>query len=432
MSWDFFSSSEPMFDYSLGGGGTDLFSAPATSDVGSAWGFAPEPAFTLGGTGFTDVSGAPVSPSGAYYDSTSATFMTPEGLSIPTQQVQQQASIIDSFLKGTGGTLAAFNTALQSPAGRIAAQLLGLGATSLFAKPPTYPSVPQLQQSGITGAGQAAVANAFQQGLGPMITNQFLGGGQTLQNVAQLLARQSGRELTTDIEQAPWERLTRQAAVSRLPSFLPTGQISPLYDPVGRMLQQETEQAFSDRPDPILERNIARDEAETRARLYHQLGPDYELSTPGIQAINGMRQRQEMMRFQARQEKIARLEPREAARFQFRQRFPEEQFTSRENVRSRNLADLARLSDFARQGTAQLQTSGGLLQPTSYLLGDPNRFAATQAQMEAMRNQTLFNQQTSQQEALAKAIGGIIGTATAPQPTDWSKIFSNYQQTLSA
>ena len=374
---------------------------------------APTPMFTLGG----DDPNLSVGSQPVFNTDTGGWEVG--GLQVSAPAVQQEASVIDSFLKGAGATLDAFNKAISTPAGRIAAGLLGLGATSLFAKPPQYPSVPQLQQSGITGAGQAAVGNAFQQGLGPMITNQFLGGGKTLENVGQLLARQSGRELETDVEQAPWERMTRQTAVSRLPGFLPTGQVSPLYDPIHQMLQQETAQAFSDRPDPILEQAIAKDEAETRARLHRQLGEDYDLSSPGIQSLSAMEQRHEMMRFQARQEKIARLEPREASRFQFAQRFPEEQLTSREGVRRGSLQDLARLSDFGRQGAAQMQSTGGALQPTSYLLGDPNRFIAQQAQMEAMRQQGIFNQEAGQQEALAKAIGGIIGAGTAPPPRDY-------------
>ena len=307
---------------------------------------------------------------------------------------------------------------LESNVGRLGGALgvgaLGLGAQQLIAgRSPTY-RPPAYTPSPVAQAGQTALLNALQGPAGPDLTRAAVAGTAGQAALAEQVAARVGREAGAEAEMAPGQRNIRMASLQDIQRLMPGGVETPIEDPVRAALRQELLAVLSGGQSgvsPATARRQGLEEQEVRARLYHQLGPDYELTTPGIQALNMMQERHNAERFGERQQTIAAYGPQEAGRMQFATTAPTELLARREAVRRGALQDAERLGGLGIAGAERNVTSLGQIVPVQTLLGgDPNRPNEINTQLQAQAGLTGYQAANQRQRDLAAGVGGLFGT----------------------
>lgn len=153
---------------------------------------------------------------------------------------------------------------------------------------------------------------------------------------------------------------------------------------------------------PALERELQEGEETLRERLRKQLGPGFETSTPGIEALAQLRQRSTELREGARRGDLTLAEQLSLARS------GEQQATTQDF--------LNRLLGGANFFSSSLGTLGGISSQINPIL---NRgFAERQGQFQA----NLENQSTLFGDLLG--LGGTLGGAFLGGGTSFSKLFS--------
>ena len=168
-----------------------------------------------------------------------------------------------------------------------------------------------------------------------------------------------------------------------------------------------------------------------RTRLYRQLGPDYELTTPGQQAIREMKERHNSETFTERQATIARLSPLEQSRMQFSATAPTQVAQGRENLRRPALGDVTNLSQYGIRGVPQNLTSLAQIAPVQTLLGgDPERANLINTNLIAQGGMAAYNAANQRQQQLAQGIGGVFGTVAGAVGSRPSKLEDYYGRIL--
>lgn len=320
---------------------------------------------------------------------------------------------LGSAAGGTADYLAR-NPSLARILGATGVGALGLGAQGLFAggtpkyRPPTYTPSP------VTQAGQKALLDALQGSAGPALTEATAAGVLGQRDIARQVADRVGRETGAEIEAAPYERMTRVAALQDVLGLMQPGREQPTIDPVERAIREELLGVMRGGPgagvSPGTQRRQALDEQDTRARLVRQLGPDYELTTPGIQSLRDMKERHTSEQFTERQATIARLSPLEESRMRFSTVTPTELLGRREGLRRASLGDVERLSRFGIRGTPENVTALGSIVPVQSLLGgDPERANLVNTQLQAGAAQAAFSGESARRANLSRGIGDIAG-----------------------
>ena len=305
--------------------------------------------------------------------------------------------------RGGGGILGGAEGFLGSNLGRILAAggigALGLGAARLAAGGAPSLRLPGYTQAPATLAGQEAVMDAFRRGVGPQLTDllQLAVGGQ--RGVGEQLAGRVARETAAERFGAPYEEAIRAQALGIIP-----GTLAPdLYDPIQQALQREVLDVIGSPGggvSPATARRQQLEEEQVRARLFQQLGRDYELTTPGIQTLQQLRQRQNEERFTERQATIARLAPMEESRL-----------GGLRGERRFGLGSAADFSRFGLYGVPENLTSLGRLAPASSLLGgDPEASRRLNQQIESQQALTAFGTEAQGRRELSQGIAGIAGT----------------------
>src|SRR3990167_1611594 len=319
-------------------------------------------------------------------------------------------------------------------AGSLGLGLLGLGAQRLFAggtpeyQPPTYGVSP------VTAAGQQAVMNAMQGGAGPALSRALTYGTAGQADIAQQLTGRVGREAAAEVTQAPYEEAIRMAALGQVPGLMqPTGE-QAINDPIQAALREELMGVLSGGStggSPATARRQSLEEQETRTRLYRQLGPDYELTTPGQQALREMKERHTSETFTERQATIARLSPLEQSRMQFSATAPTQVAQGRENIRRPALGDVTNLSQFGIRGAPQNATTLSQIAPVQTLLGgDPERANLINTNLIAQGGMAAYNAANQRQQQLAQGIGGVFGTVAGTVGSRPSKLEDYYGRIL--
>lgn len=259
---------------------------------------------------------------------------------------------IDQFLKsGVGGGLAS----------------LGIGGAGLLLSRALAGETPRLQlpapqQSAATSAGQQSLLNAFNQGLGTDVTGALRAGVQGQQNLASALP---GLSFDDPIQQA-----LQTQVMSILGGQGPANPGTPIR-------QQREEQTL-------------------RQQLFRQLGQDYELTTPGIQALNELKQRHNAETFNENEAMLNARLPAEQSRQQFAYMAPTQRAQAQQGVYG-SIAPIGSLL-----GTNAAETA----------VNQQNQYAAQQALTD-------FTQRAQNQQQLAAGVGGLFGkvaeTATRPR-----------------
>jgi hypothetical protein len=234
-----------------------------------------------------------------------------------------------------------------------------------------------------------------------------------------------GREAAAEAEAAPFERATRLAALGLAPGLVGLTPEVPFTDPVQQALEREILSVISGTGvSPATEQRQQREEEAVRSTLLARLGRDYELTTPGIQALNELRQRQNAERFAERQATLARLTPLQESRMRFAAAFPTEQAAGRQSLRRQALGDVERLSTFGLRGVPENVTALRSLVPLGPLFGgDAERERLINLQLESQAALEGFRQAGQERRELAQGIGSLAGTvagtlAARPRRTD--------------
>lgn len=323
-------------------------------------------------------------------------------------------------------------TNLGRIAGATGVGLLGLGAQQILAGGTPRYTPPTFTPSPGSVAGQRAVLNALEGGAGPALTEAMTAGVGGQRDIARQVAERVGRETLAEQEMAPGERGIRMASLADIQRLMAQGAETPIVDPIEQAIREELMGVLrggATGVSPATGRRQSLEEQEVRARLYRQLGPDYELTTPGIQTLNEMKQRHNTEQYTERQATITRLSPLEQGRMQFSTTAPVNLLANREGLRRANLGDVERLSQFGVRGAPQNVTTLNSIVPTATLLGgDPNRANEINTQLQAGAAQAAFSGETARRANLSRGIGdiaGVVAGSIAARPSRLDQYYDN-------
>lgn len=204
---------------------------------------------------------------------------------------------------GQGGSVDQF---AAGPIGRSLIPLLAgggaMGLGRLLAGSPPRLNMPPFTPSASTQAGESALLNAYRQGVGTSLPQALQLGVAGQRDIAGNLVRDIGAE-------------------------------TPYSDPVQVALQKELMSVLGGSGvSPTTTTRQAREMAATRAQLYQQLGPDYELTTAGQTALNQLAQRHNAEQFDERRATVSSYAPLEQSRAQFAYAAPTARTGQRQNI----------------------------------------------------------------------------------------------------
>lgn len=139
-----------------------------------------------------------------------------------------------------------------------------------------------------------------------------------------LLSQGPGQQLNDPIRQ----QLAQQ--ISAMLGQGGPGQGFMLDDPIRSGLQDTLQRALAGQtPTTALDRQFREEEAQLRNRLFQAMGAGYETSSPGIEALQKLRESQQLRQEEFGRQTIASFGPQEFQRRQFGTQFPEQQYQQR-------------------------------------------------------------------------------------------------------
>ena len=205
-----------------------------------------------------------------------------------------------------------------------------------------------------------------------------------------LTAARTARQISAEEMQAGPEQAIRMQALGMMPGLMqPTAA-----DEVRAALQRELMGVLSGEGgvSPATAHRQQQEEQIQRAQLQRQLGNDYELTTPGIQALNEMRRRHNEEKYTERQATIARISPLEESRLS--------------GMDMRRRAALGDTSGLTRMG---------------YTNVNPEEINLYNAGQQGRAGEIGYLGKVREREGLMQGIGGLFGKAAgtvtqAPSP----------------
>lgn len=297
------------------------------------------------------------------------------------------------------------NTVLNSPAGRTLAGLGVAGATLGLSSLLTgdVQKIPQPAGSAAAaanaaiaaqaiGSGQQALISAYQQGGQADLTAAFRGGMAGERSLADLLRLQAAQEYTAQQTEQPGTTPIRQAAIGQIPgqmnattnpNIVGTGQLGqaatgvasgliPGAGTIGQGIGQQIQNVLSGQySNPILENNIKRRREEFEARMYAQLGPGWQTSTPGMQAQEQQDLLEESLRFQDQQQTIANYTPLYSSIIGQQANIGQAATGQTQAAQAQGLQQNVALSQFGRTAPGSLATNLGTITPPTSLAALP-------------------------------------------------------------
>ena len=389
--------------------------------------------FDYEGAGFGVPGGqAGVDFEGFYYDTGADELVSPAGQRTTIQDVlqgknpwEQAAGQVEDLVRtprtpGTferGGVLGEGGAVFGSPLGRAgvtgALGLAGMGLARAIAGGEPNLRLPQPRTAAGFQAGEQALMQALgrggQEGLAGATGAAI--GGQRL--IAELLRERAGREGLAEAEQAPFQRDIRLRALGMAPGLMEPSAVGTFDDPIESALRAELLTLLGGQggTSPATAQRHRQEQNEMRQGLARQLGPEFELTTPGIQALEKLRERQNAEIFAERESAIARRAPQQQSRQQFSYLAPVQRAAGLEGIRRPALQDVERLSDFGLRGVPETLTGLRSVFPVSSLTGPEGaqRAADIGTSLEAQQALTSFQGRTQRQRELTAGLGGLFG-----------------------
>lgn len=282
---------------------------------------------------------------------------------------------------GGGGWLDTVNNLLKSPLGGLLGAAgvgaAGLGIARGLAGPVPKTPNPQLAPgSPINAAGQQAMA--------------------------QFYADQANREAGYQAEQAPGYQGIRNQAMTLIPGQLNPVTVDNYRDPVQQQMQAELLATL--RPgatNPMVEDQIQRDYSTLQNTMFRRLGPDWELSSAGQEALQKFNTNANIARFEGRNRTVTALAPGEGQRQQFGYQAPVEKARALGGEQRAYVDTLARTSALGRMDPAGIQAGLG---------GNPDTYRALQTQLTAQGQAAGYGAANQERRDTMAGVGGLAGT----------------------
>ena len=440
INFDFGGGEAAPFDFGvpvdLGGGearspfdfGTFSFDVPGFTDFGE-----------IPGGGFDVGQGL----GGYFFDTTSGDIVNPAGQRVSLADIAAGGGGTggrgEPGLFGRGSTLGAGGPAdqfMRSGVGGAlttgALGLTGLGLSRLLAGESPTLQLPQPRVSAGITAGEEALRQALGQGAQANLVGAA-GGAIAGQNIlAGTLAARAAREGAAEAEQAPGQRDIRLAAQGQIPGLMTPTAAGTFEDPVQQLLTSQIMATLQGTAgDPTQEARRQREQATFENQMARQLGPDWRLTTPGIQSQQQLEQRFNQERFAEKEAMISSRLPQQQSRQQFAYLAPVQRAQGLETIRRPALTDAERLSQIGISGVPETLTGLRAIAPVSGFLSPEGAQNAANlgTSLEAQQALAGFNQQTQQQREMAQAISGLFGQV-ASSATQRRSPFEDYMANL--
>lgn len=291
--------------------------------------------------------------------------------------------------------------------------LAGMGLARAIAGGEPNLRLPQPRTAAGFQAGEQALLQALGQGgqEGLAGATGAAIGGQRL--IAELLRERAGREGLAEAEQAPAQRDIRLRALGMAPGLMEPSAVGTFEDPIESAMRAELLTLLGGQggTSPATAQRHRQEQNELRQGLARQLGSEFELTTPGIQALEKLRERQNAELFAERESAIARRAPQQQSRQQFSYLAPVQRAAGLEAIRRPALQDVERLSDFGLRGVPETLTGLRSVFPVSSLTGPEGaqRAADIGTSLEAQQALQAFGQRSQRQRELTAGLGGLFG-----------------------
>ena len=380
---------------------------------------------------------APFDPSGFFFDTTSQDLVSPTGERTaladilrggpggPGREIAPMQAGAGAGVSGTEppglferrGVLGEGGPVFGSPLGRAAVTgalgLGGLGLSRLLAGESPRLQLPTPRVSTGIQAGEQAVGEALALGGRESLrgATQQAFAGQHL--TAAQLADRALREGQAEAEQAPGQRDIRLGAQGMIPGLMQPTAVGTFEDPIEAALRSQLLSVLQGegQGDPTQEARRQRERSAFENQMFRQLGPDWRLTTPGIQAQQQLEQRQNQERYGERETMIQARLPAQQGRQQFQYLAPVQRAQGLEGIRRPALQDTERLSEFGIRGVPETLTGLRSIAPTSAFISPEGaqRAADIGTSLEAQQALTAFQTRTQQQRELAQGISGLFG-----------------------
>lgn len=410
--YDFSGGASSPFDF-----GTFSFDVPGFADFGTI----PDAGFDVGqGLG------------GYFFDTTSGDVVNPAGQRSTVAEFVQQRQ---PGLPKPGGLEGFLGTNVGRGVTAGALGLTGLGLSKILAGESPSLTLPQPRVAAGITAGEQALQQALGQGAQANLAGAAGGAiaGQNL--VAQILAERAAREGAAEAEQAPGQRNIRLAAQGQIPGLMAPSAVGAFEDPVQQLLTSQIMATLQGTAgDPTQEARRNRERAAFENQMGRQLGPDWQLTTPGIQSQQQLEQRFNQERFAEKEAMIASRLPQQQSRQQFSYLAPVQRAQGLETIRRPALTDAERLTQLGIAGVPETLTGLRAIAPVSGFLSPEGAQGAANlgTSLEAQQALAAFNQQSQQQRELAQAIGGVFGqvaSATTQRRSPFEDYFAQLMKT---
>jgi hypothetical protein len=283
---------------------------------------------------------------------------------------------------GDGGWMDTINSFLKSPLGGllgaagVGAAGLGIGK-ALAGGPPKTPQPQLAPGSPINAAGQ--------------------------NTMAQFYADQAGREAGYQAEQAPGYQGIRNQAMTLIPGQLQPVTVDQYQDPVQQAMQAELLATMQGGATPMVEEQLRKDWATLQNTMYRQLGnnPDWQMSSPGQEAINSFNRNAAIARQQSKDARVAAYAPGEGQRQQWGYQAPVEKARALGGEQRAYVDTLSRTSALGRMDPASLQAGLG---------GQPDQYRAMMTGLGAQAGMAGYGAAQQDRQQTMAGVGGIAGT----------------------
>ena len=276
--------------------------------------------------------------------------------------------------------LRTIDESLNTPLGRALAGA-GIGASSLLAArlfggpAPRVPQIPVPGASPITANTEGAVNAALVGGGAADLTGAIQSGLAGQRGTAQAF----------------------QGATGYLPSLLRPVQPEAITDPIEAAMREEVLRTLQMGSAPDVDKALAVEEARLRNDLYRRLGPDYELSQPGQEALQAFKSNAVVAKYQSKLAALNTIAPQQGGRYQFTQTYP--------------VSRAAVLGGENRANTAMIAGGNQSIVPTSaWLSRDPNAFRGIEANIAGQNALLPYQTALAERQSLMQGIGGLGGT----------------------
>jgi hypothetical protein len=345
------------------------------------------------------------------------------------------------WISAVNAALAPVASLLASPIGKLlgtaAVGALGLGAQALFAgnvaKVPAASTTIPANANALLQTGQGAALAGLTTGGGAAGLTQAVGTGlQGQGTLADLLKLQATQQLGQQTTQQPLEAGVARQAVEQLPGQMNAttnpnitgtaqlgqaenrvaGSLVPYQQNIGQGLGTSIQNVLAGQySNPILQNQIKMARDAFNAKMYAQLGPGWETSTPGMQAKEQQDLLEQSLQFQDKQQTLASYTPLFNSTMQNSVGNQSQATGQVQQAQAQGVNQNAALSNLGKTSTNTLATGLQEVAPASAYSGIQSASQAQQQLIAGQQQANLTNTANTNtaNQSLATGIGNVTG-----------------------